>query len=494
MVPIPRRNPANITACLASGSAMKLRNAALITSLCLMTSGCGGFDFAEPQVATRIGFRPQSLTFTSAGSFDSFLATVYDANDIPIRGISIRWTTSDISVATVNTNGGVLSVGEGTAMITAEAEGITGTAEVTVTIPQVDVDFTSITAGGSHTCAVTPLEDAYCWGANAYFQLGDGFSLNDSNSPVEVDYNPRMNTVDAGLQHTCSLVDFGTTGNDVVACWGRSDQGQVGQTGPSGVVATPRWIRDDQNTPLQAQSVASGDKHACLVTILGEAYCWASNASGQVGDGTNVRQFDATPVLGGLTFASVAAGSAHSCGLTPAGVAYCWGANDLGQLGDGTNTDSGTPVMVAGGHTFAELSGSCGLTTDGDAYCWGDGAAGQLGNGSNSASNTPVAVLGGLVFETLTSGAAFNCGLTAAGEAHCWGSNASGQLGDGGGSDSNVPVAVSGGHTFQAIDGGVDHACAVTTGRDAYCWGDNSSGQLGDGTNTASATPVRVQG
>ena len=72
------------------------------------------------------------------------------------------------------------------------------------------------------------------------------------------------------------------------ACWGRSDLGQVGQTGPSGTVGTPRWIRDDQNFPLRARSVASGDKHGCLVTDDGDAYCWANNASGQVGDGTGL--------------------------------------------------------------------------------------------------------------------------------------------------------------------------------------------------------------
>ncbi|MEM7416473.1 MAG: Ig-like domain-containing protein [Gemmatimonadota bacterium] len=166
-----------------------------IASLSLAASGCGGFDFGPPQVATTIQFRPQSLTFTQAGSFDSFLATVYDANGFPIRGIDVAWTSSDITVATVNTNGGVVSVGNGTATITATAGSISGTAEVTVELPVVEIDLVSVSAGGAHTCAIGATRDAYCWGANSYFQLGDGFSLLDRNTPVEVDYNPNMHTV-----------------------------------------------------------------------------------------------------------------------------------------------------------------------------------------------------------------------------------------------------------------------------------------------------------
>lgn len=465
---------------------------ASISVLSLALWGCGGFDFGPPQVATTIQFRPQSLSFTQAGSFDSFLATVYDANGFPIRGIDVAWTSSDITVATVNTDGGVTSVGSGTATITATAGSISGTAEVTVEIPVVELDLVSVTAGGAHTCAIGTTRDAYCWGANSYFQLGDGFSLLDRNTPVEVDYNPNMHTLSAGLQHTCSLVSAGA--DTVAACWGRSDVGQVGQTGPSGTVGTPRWIRDALNVPLRARSIASGDKHACMVTEAGDAYCWANNASGQLGDGTTVLQFDATPVVGGLTLETVAAGADHSCARTGSGVAYCWGANDVGQLGDGTNDDSLEPVAVAGGLAFRALSGRCGLTDTGAAHCWGDNAAGQLGNGSNAASNVPVAVSGGLSFEEISSGEAFNCGITGAGAAHCWGSNASGQLGNGGTNDSNVPVAVTGGHVFQSIAAGADHACGVTTSGDAYCWGDNGRGQLGDGTNTSSGVPVKVVG
>jgi hypothetical protein len=101
-----------------------------------------------------------------------------------------------------------------------------------------------------------------------------------------------------------------------------------------------------------------------------------------------------TPVLvsGGLSFAAVSAGfefdlREHTCGVTTGGVAYCWGSNAFGQLGDGTSLNIKiVPVLVLGGHTFASVRAAgadhtCGVTTGGVAYCWGWNSQGVLGDG-----------------------------------------------------------------------------------------------------------------
>jgi alpha-tubulin suppressor-like RCC1 family protein len=47
-------------------------------------------------------------------------------------------------------------------------------------------DWSAVTAGGGHTCALRASGRLFCWGANAYGQLGDGGSAFSQPTPVEV--------------------------------------------------------------------------------------------------------------------------------------------------------------------------------------------------------------------------------------------------------------------------------------------------------------------
>jgi alpha-tubulin suppressor-like RCC1 family protein len=106
-------------------------------------------------------------------------------------------------------------------------------------------------------------------------------------------------------------------------------------------------------------------------------------------------------VLGGLLFKTVGVGYGHSCGLTTNSLAYCWGSNGSGEVGDGTRELRPTPVAVVGGHEFKVVDAgagyNCGVTTSGRGYCWGDNFFGELGDGNSGVgarSSTPVAVAG----------------------------------------------------------------------------------------------------
>src|SRR5262245_3883349 len=79
-----------------------------------------------------------------------------------------------------------------------------------------------ISSGGLHTCGVASDGRAYCWGYNAFGQLGDG-TTTDRHAPVAVAGGLRFTHVSAGTYHTC-----GATTDDRVFCWGINDQGQLG--------------------------------------------------------------------------------------------------------------------------------------------------------------------------------------------------------------------------------------------------------------------------
>jgi alpha-tubulin suppressor-like RCC1 family protein len=254
-------------------------------------------------------------------------------------------------------------------------------------------------------------------------------------------------------------------------------------------------------TNLVFASVSVGYMHACGVTTAGAAYCWGSNISSELGDGTlSDGSTTPVPVAGGLTFATVSAGFWRTCGVTTSGAAYCWGAGGL--LGDSLGSVGFTPLPVAGGLTFASVSAgmghTCGVTTVGAAYCWGGGSYGELGDGTTNSRGTPVPVAGGLTFRAVSAGTFSTCGVTTTGAAYCWGVNTLGELGTGtptgpeqchdpGFPDfacSTIPAPVAGGFTFGQVDAQAHLACGVTTGGSAYCWGDNAFDRLGIGTST----------
>ena len=89
--------------------------------------------------------------------------------------------------------------------------------------------FRSISAGSSHTCAVTADGVAYCWGSNDSGQLGNPDTHDNcseglcSRRPQAVPGDLRFTGISAGASHTC-----GVTTSGVVYCWGSNDDGQVG--------------------------------------------------------------------------------------------------------------------------------------------------------------------------------------------------------------------------------------------------------------------------
>jgi alpha-tubulin suppressor-like RCC1 family protein len=86
-----------------------------------------------PQVTT-IAVTPPTATLTSVGAQQQFSASASDQNGAPMSGVVFAWQTSNPLVATVDQNGLATATGAGDATISATADGVTGSATLSVAI------------------------------------------------------------------------------------------------------------------------------------------------------------------------------------------------------------------------------------------------------------------------------------------------------------------------------------------------------------------------
>lgn len=370
-----------------------------------------------------------------------------------------------------------------------------------------DPAWAQVDAGFEHTCAVTDTGAAYCWGDGSYGQLGIGVPVPagvPSPTPVETPPGVTWASISAGLTHTCAVTTAGAA-----YCWGSDAYGQLGNGWDlTGNRVAPFPV--DTPAGVTWASISTAITHTCATTTAGQAYCWGEDHPGKLGNGaaTTDNQHSPSPVdtPPGVTWASISAvGAFTSCGTTTTGGAYCWGGDATGRLGNGPDVTgdqpSPSPVVTPTGVTWASISAasfmSCATTTAGAAYCWGNDFNGKLGNGpalvAEQHSPSPVDTPAGVTWAGISAHDAHACAVTEAGAASCWGSDFRGRLGNGptatDDQHSPSPVDTPTGVTWAGISAGLNHSCAVTVGGDAYCWGDDALGQLGNGPEVTEEQP-----
>jgi len=425
-----------------------------------------GVSFTVPATATTVTATPNPSSF---GQSVTFAATVRGGVGAPAGVVDFK------DGATTLGSGVLADAGSGLSVV-------------------------SIASGSNsdHACAITTAGGVKCWGANAENQLGDGTSV-QSSTPVDVfGLTSGVVAISAGASHSCALTSAGG-----VKCWGSNAAGRLGDNTGNGATSPV----DVFGLTSGVAAIAVGAAHSCALTSAGGVKCWGFNGSGQLGNNTVASALAPVDVSGLSTgVRAIAAGANHTCAMTTAGV-QCWGDNATGQLGDGTTDNRLVPITIpffantalnvaisAGtGHSCALLT-----TAGGTPFCWGANGAGQLGADpalisqklfpDNSNNQFPS---GGV--SAMSAGADHTCFLLASGAARCLGGNGSGQLGNDTTESDFLAVDVASlGTGVKAIVAGNGSTYAVTTGLGAKAWGSNQFERLGDGTDTNRSLAVDI--
>ncbi len=196
---------------------------------------------------------------------------------------------------------------------------------VPTAVPGLTAKVRAIAPGDEFTLALTQDGSVLAWGDNVYGEFGDGSTVDESPTPVEVKITA-VGQIAAGASHACAHKADGS-----VWCWGYGASGSLGI-----------GVSDDKRLPQHVTSAAavftSGlSFHTCAIDIQEQLYCWGQNDTGAIGAGT-IGQGKLTGVMEPIesaltTVTMVATSNTATCAVTTDQVLWCWGDNDRGQLG-----------------------------------------------------------------------------------------------------------------------------------------------------------------
>jgi alpha-tubulin suppressor-like RCC1 family protein len=269
--------------------------------------------------------------------------------------------------------------------------------------------------------------------------------------------------------------------------------------------------------------ISNGGQHTCIVKHQDakedSIWCWGSNSSGQLGNGTFTdsalpvevsRASFVPPLATGDHIVEVRAGAEHTCARTTRGQVYCWGSNGSGQLGVVENPTAMPLVPIPNSNIPRHVvfdnpldvtvqlatgaSHTCATTEDGDAHCWGANGYGQLGDGTKISRPIPAEVVGLSQVKETVPGNQHTCMITQDGRLFCLGSNQLGQIGLGRTVlESLTPVQITNVTSAKDVTAGQQHTCVIRADQSVWCWGYNISGSVGTGTeNDYIFDPVEV--
>jgi alpha-tubulin suppressor-like RCC1 family protein len=174
--------------------------------------------------------------------------------------------------------------------------------------------FSKISAGGSHTMAITTDNKIWAVGRGDEGQLG------------YVSEILSWTQVASGYHHNLAIRSDG-----MLFTWGENAYGALGDQ-----TAT------NKSSPVQIGSsswtaVAAGIYHSLAVRSGGTLFAWGRGHTGQLGNGLFTNQ--SSPVqIGTNSWTAINASYNFSLGITSDNVLYSWGVNDRGYLG---NNDPG---------------------------------------------------------------------------------------------------------------------------------------------------------
>ena len=207
-----------------------------------------------------------------------------------------------------------------------------------------------ISTGHYHTCAVASDDKMYCWGENNNGELGNGSTV-DSRVPVAVNMTGALagktiKQMSVGTYNTCVIAS-----DDKVYCWGSNAYGQVGNNSLTDSNVPVAVNTTGVLAGKTIKQISVGHHRACAIASDDKMYCWGNNMGGALGNGSTTDSHipvsvNMSGVLAGKVIRRISIGAFHTCVYATDNKIYCWGSNNYGQLGNNSTANSGVAVAT----------------------------------------------------------------------------------------------------------------------------------------------------
>ena len=242
-------------------------------------------------------------------------------------------------------------------------------------------NWSQVACGNKHCAAIKSDGTLWTWGDNLKGQLGNGvmkwsapYPSGDKSSPVQtITGGTNWSQVACGNRSTAAIKTDGT-----LWLWGYN-YGQLGDNTAA-----------DRSSPVQTISrgtnwkqISCGYNFAAAIKTDGTLWTWGRNTWGNLGDNTiNDRYSPVQTIAGGTNWSQVSCGGYNTAAIKTDGTLWVWGQGESGQLGNGTALRNSSPVQtLAGGTNWKQVVSGGGTTaaikTDGTLWFWGGNGNGN---------------------------------------------------------------------------------------------------------------------
>ncbi|NXJ71359.1 RCC1 protein, partial [Rostratula benghalensis] len=331
-----------------------------------------------------------------------------------------------------------------------------------VTLPEMMVQ---VEAGGMHTVCLSQAGKIYTFGCNDEGALGRDTSAEGSETtPGLVELQEKVVQVSAGDSHTAALTEDGR-----VFVWGsfRDNNGVIGLLEPMKTSSLP--VQLQLSSPVV--KIVSGNDHLVMLTVDGDLFTCGCGEQGQLGrvpalfanrGGRKGLQRLLVPQRvpvrgkgnrGKMRFQDAFCGAYFTFAVTEEGHIYGFGLSNYHQLGELHSGPSTSPACFG---TEGPALACCGLLSPssplccvchapGKAYSLGRAEYGRLGLGAGAEEKSTPTIIPDLPsISSVACGASVGYAVSSDGRAFAWGMGTNYQLGTGEEDDVWSPVEMTG--------------------------------------------------